>query len=113
MKIEELNGIIYDFSDRRPALKEYNKQPFVISLALLREAGELSEAEQFNRDLGSEVADIYVYLAEFCRLHNLDLVDEVIKKVLLNEKRLPEEQFQEGDFAETYMQLKLKTGERR
>lgn len=56
--------------------------------------GELAEAFTAYRkklpDLGEELADVAIYLLGLAAILNIDLEDELLKKVVKNEKRVYE-----------------------
>ena len=73
-----------------------------ISIAL--EASELLEYYQWNEenfgskdDLASEVADIFIYLAQFAHSNDIDILQAVLKKLEKSAKKYPVEIFEIED----------------
>ena len=54
--------------------------------------GEVSEAYHAwlrkKDDLGSELADVFIYLAGIAEMNGIDLDSEILKKMEINEKRV-------------------------
>lgn len=124
MSVDDLQGVVVDFSERRPSMRQHNHQEHHLSMNLAIEAMEVMELEklsdffeedEFERRLGGEIADVMIYLLEMTHLHNIDLAAEVVAKVLANEQRFPEAEFQGtgDDFPQQYMSVKIKNGERK
>lgn len=120
--LKDISDTVYHFSDKRPILKDYNALEHHLTMSLAIEAMEVMELEkladafgeeEFQEKMAGELADVFIYLLEITRMYDIDLVEATINKVMLNEIRLPEEDFQEGEFSTEYMKHKRKNGERK
>lgn len=86
--IKEWQEYIMDWAERKGFIWTIED----IDTVLLRIHSEVSEASEAARDynfvkLGEEYADIFIRLADACEVMNIDLEDEVVKKMAINEKR--------------------------
>lgn len=120
--LKDIADTVYHFSDKRPILRDYNALEHHLTMSLAIEAMEVMELEklgdafddaEFKEKMAGELADVFIYLLEITRMYDIDLVEATINKVMLNEQRLPVEDFQAGDFATQYMKHKRKNGERK
>ncbi len=99
-ELEELKLRIRDFADQR----DWNQfhSPKNLSMALIAEAAELIEHFQWLKEeesaliqgdkleaVAMELADIQIYLIRIADKLNVDLLDAVEKKILINEKKYP------------------------
>ena len=78
-----------------------------LAISISLEAAELLEYYQWKDenfgskdDLGSEVADILIYLIQFADKNKIDILPEVIKKLEKTAKKYPVEIFEIEDEAE-------------
>lgn len=81
---EDVIGKIMAHAKARKWDETADSRGLAISLSL--EANELLEYYQWSnknfgskQDLASEVADIFIYLAQFARRNNIDILPEVLK----------------------------------
>lgn len=100
-KIIELTERLIKFRRERDWEKFHKPKDIAISLCL--ESAELLEHFQWKSDdeinryiqsealskIKEEVADITIYILLFCKDLNIDLYDEVVKKINKNEARYP------------------------
>ncbi len=82
--------------------KTADSRGLAISLSL--EANELLEYYQWSdknfgskEDLASEVADIFIYLAQFAHSNDIDILQAVLKKLEKSAKKYPVEIFEIED----------------
>ncbi len=82
----------------------HKNPPRGLAISIVLEATELLEYYQWQdesfgdkKDLGSEAADILIYLIQFAHHYDIDLPDEVMKKLAISEKKYPAEIFQIKD----------------
>lgn len=100
--IDDLRLAVSNFSAQRGWEKFHSPRNLV--LALVGEVGELaaefqwisdSELDQKRKDpeflrlIGSELADVMTYLVRLADVLNLNIEDEVLKKLAVNEARYP------------------------
>lgn len=120
--LKSITNAVYQFSDDRPVLKDYNTEDHHLTMSLAIEAMEVMELEklreafsddEFQERMSDELADVFIYLLEITRMYDIDLVEATVSKVMLNQQRLPAEDFQEGDFSTQYMKHKRRNGERK
>lgn len=110
-KLEELNKKII------ASLKERGWNPGAedLSKSIVIEAAELLEIYQWsnNKDknfekIGEEVADVYIYLVEFCNAVGLKLNVVVEDKIRKNEIKYPVEMFKGHHNDKFYFEQKRK-----
>ena len=78
-----------------------------LAISLSLEANELLEYYQWSdknfgskEDLASEVADIFIYLAQFAHSNDIDILQAVLKKLEKSAKKYPVEIFEIEDVDE-------------
>jgi NTP pyrophosphatase (non-canonical NTP hydrolase) len=99
-------------------VRGWNPPPSDIAKSIVIEAAELLEKFQWDEsdkkldnkkfkknwdEVGQEVADVFWYIATFCKEANIDLSDVVKQKITWNEKKYPEKMFK-GKHNEKYYQ---------
>ena len=102
--IAELTALVRSFADSRDWQQFHTARNLV--LALVGEAGELAAEFQWIGDdnivnalqdagkieaVGSELADVFIYLLRLADVTGIDLAEELKKKITINEKRYPVE----------------------
>ena len=100
--IAELTTLVRSFADNRDWQQFHTARNLV--LALVGETGELAAEFQWIGDdnivialqdadkreaVGSELADIFIYLLRLADVTGIDLDEELKKKIAINEKRYP------------------------
>jgi len=100
--VAELTSLVRSFADSRDWQQFHTARNLV--LALVGEAGELAAEFQWISDdnianalqdvdkreaVGSELADVFIYLLRLADVIGIDLVEELKKKIAINEKRYP------------------------
>jgi len=85
MHLDEIQKRVY----ANKVAKNFNVSDVPFEFCLL--SGEVAEAFDAWRkkkdDLGSELADVGIYLAGLCEILGFSLHDEMVKKMEINEKR--------------------------
>ncbi|MFE4456953.1 nucleotide pyrophosphohydrolase [Nocardia tengchongensis] len=102
MTIDELQGLVTEFSQQRDWERFHTPKNLV--MALMGEAGELAEIFQWltpeqsevvcsDKDsrvkVEHEVADVFIYLLRLATVLDIDLATAVQAKLKLNEQRYP------------------------
>ena len=102
--IAELTALVRAFADSRDWQQFHTVRNLV--LALVGETGELAAEFQWISDdnivkelrdsdkreaVGSELADVFIYLLRLSDVMGIDLAEELTKKIAINEKRYPED----------------------
>lgn len=100
--IAELTTLVRSFADNRDWQQFHTARNLV--LALVGETGELAAEFQWIGDddivnalretekreaVGSELADVFIYLLRLADVTGVDLAEELKKKIAINEKRYP------------------------
>jgi dCTP diphosphatase len=100
--VDELTGLVRAFADSRDWQQFHTARNLV--LALIGEAGELAAEFQWIGDenifsalqdpdkreaVGSELADVFIYLLRLADVTGIDLAEELKKKIAINEERYP------------------------
>ena len=100
--IAELTTLVRSFADNRDWQQFHTARNLV--LALVGETGELAAEFQWISDdnivnalqdaekreaVGSELADVFIYLLRLADVTGIDLSEELKKKIAINEKRYP------------------------
>jgi NTP pyrophosphatase (non-canonical NTP hydrolase) len=100
--IAELTTLVRSFADNRDWQQFHTVRNLV--LALVGETGELAAEFQWIGDenivnalqeadkreaVGSELADVFIYLLRLADVTEIDLAEELKKKIAINEKRYP------------------------
>ena len=100
--IAELTTLVRSFADNRDWQQFHTARNLV--LALVGETGELAAEFQWIGDdnivnalrepdkreaVGSELADVFIYLLRLADVTEIDLAEELKKKIAINEKRYP------------------------
>lgn len=102
--IEELKTLMKEFTDERDWEKYHTPRSLAVSVSI--EAAELLEQFQWNEgheptakevmedptkytNVSEEIADVFLYLIEMCRVLNIDLSDAVRQKMEKNRKKYP------------------------
>jgi dCTP diphosphatase len=100
--VDDLTVLVRSFADSRDWQQFHTARNLV--LALVGEAGELAAEFQWISDdnivnalqeadkreaVGSELADVFIYLLRLADVIGIDLVEELKKKIAINEKRYP------------------------
>ena len=100
--IAELTSLVRSFADNRDWQQFHTARNLV--LALVGETGELAAEFQWIGDdnivnalreaekreaVGSELADVFIYLLRLADVTEIDLAEELKKKIAINEKRYP------------------------
>lgn len=100
--IAELTTLVRSFANNRDWQQFHTVRNLV--LALVGEAGELAAEFQWIGDenivnalqeadkreaVGSELADVFIYLLRLADVTEIDLAEELKKKIAINEKRYP------------------------
>ena len=98
--VAELTTLVRSFADSRDWQQFHTARNLV--LALVGEAGELAAEFQWISDdtianalqdadkreaVGSELADVFIYLLRLADVIGIDLAEELKKKIAINEKR--------------------------
>jgi dCTP diphosphatase len=102
--VAELTDLVRSFAEVRDWQQFHTARNLV--LALVGEAGELASEFQWINDsevekalsnpdkrdaIGSELADVFIYLLRLADVTGIDLTNELTKKIALNEIRYPAE----------------------
>mgnify|MGYP002621661559 CR=1 FL=1 len=102
--VQQLQEKILEFNKKRGWL---NLPPQDLAKSIIIEAAELLELYQWDNleregilhstdkkkeEIESEVADVFIYLLNFCRETNINLLSAAEKKLKINEKRVPVKQ---------------------
>jgi NTP pyrophosphatase (non-canonical NTP hydrolase) len=97
VSIEELNQFIRDYMEAR----DWHNNPsrgLAISLAL--EANELLEHYQWGDEpvggkdaVGEELADVFIYAIQIAQQNNIDIVDQIYRKLEKSGKKYPASDF--------------------
>ena len=102
--ITELTTLVRSFADSRDWQQFHTARNLV--LALVGEVGELAAEFQWINDseveaalsnpdkreaVGSELADVFIYLLRLADVAGIDLANELTKKIAINEIRYPVE----------------------
>ena len=100
--VVELTTLVRSFADSRDWQQFHTARNLV--LALVGETGELAAEFQWISDdnivnalqdaekreaVGSELADVFIYLLRLADVTGIDLSEELKKKIAINEKRYP------------------------
>ena len=100
--VTELTTLVRAFADNRDWQQFHTARNLV--LALVGETGELAAEFQWIGDdnivnalreaekreaVGSELADVFIYLLRLADVTEIDLAEELKKKIAINEKRYP------------------------
>ena len=100
--IAELTTLVRSFADNRDWQQFHTARNLV--LALVGETGELAAEFQWISDenivnalqeadkreaVGAELADVFIYLLRLADVTEIDLAEELKKKIAINEKRYP------------------------
>lgn len=100
--VAALTSLVRAFATSRDWQQFHSARNLV--LALVGETGELAAEFQWISDdnivnalqdadkreaVGSELADVFIYLLRLADVTEIDLVDELKKKIAINEKRYP------------------------
>ena len=95
--MEEIQRRLRKFSDQREWGRFHTPRNLATSISL--EAAELLEKFQWKLDdklskkeleeIKEEAADVFIYLLEFCRITNIDLIAASKAKIATNAKRYP------------------------
>ena len=100
--VTELTTLVRAFADNRDWQQFHTARNLV--LALVGETGELAAEFQWNSDdnivsalqdagkreaVGSELADVFIYLLRLADVIGINLVEELGKKIMVNEERYP------------------------
>ena len=100
--IAELTTLVRSFADNRDWQQFHTARNLV--LALVGETGELAAEFQWIGDenivnalqeadkreaVGAELADVFIYLLRLADVTEIDLAEELKKKIAINEKRYP------------------------
>jgi len=100
--VDGLTALVRSFAESRDWQKFHTARNLV--LALVGEAGELAAEFQWISDdnivnalqeadkreaVGSELADVFIYLLRLADVIGIDLAKELEKKIAINEKRYP------------------------
>ena len=100
--VVELTALVRSFADSRDWQQFHTVRNLV--LALVGETGELAAEFQWIGDenvvsalqdpdkreaVGSELADVFIYLLRLADVTGIDLAEELKKKIVINEKRYP------------------------
>ena len=100
--IAELTTLVRSFADNRDWQQFHTARNLV--LALVGETGELAAEFQWIGDdnivnalresdkreaVGSELADVFIYLLRLADVTEIDLAEELKKKIAINEERYP------------------------
>ena len=100
--IAELTTLVRSFADNRDWQQFHTARNLV--LALVGETGELAAEFQWIGDdnivnalreadkreaVGSELADVFIYLLRLADVTGIDLAEELKKKIAINERRYP------------------------
>ena len=100
--IAKLTTLVRSFADNRDWQQFHTVRNLV--LALVGETGELAAEFQWIGDdnivnalresdkreaVGSELADVFIYLLRLADVTEIDLAEELKKKIAINEKRYP------------------------
>ncbi|HAH04500.1 TPA: hypothetical protein DCL28_03005 [Candidatus Komeilibacteria bacterium] len=123
-----INFIIFYMSNKNITFEEVVKQlhffrkerdwlglaPVDLAKSIVLEAAELLEhyqwdstdvernksvAEKNKNEVAAEVADIFIYLLEFCQENDIDLLDSTLKKIKYNAKKYPAKDMKAGGHA--------------
>lgn len=113
--IDDLKTAVTGFYKDRESMNAYNNEPMYTEMGLVLEASEVLEAAKFGLELGSELADVLIYLLALAVTHDVDLTSELLTKLATNETRFPPELFTgtADDFPRQYVERKLELGERK
>ena len=100
--VVELTNLVRSFADSRDWQQFHTARNLV--LALVGETGELAAEFQWISDddivnalqdaekceaVGSELADVFIYLLRLADVTGINLAEELKKKIAINEKRYP------------------------
>ena len=100
--VDDLTAIVRSFAESRDWQQFHTARNLV--LALVGETGELAAEFQWISDddivnalqdadkreaVGSELADVFIYLLRLADVIGIDLAEELKKKIAINEKRYP------------------------
>ena len=100
--VDGLTALVRSFAESRDWQQFHTARNLV--LALVGEAGELAAEFQWISDdnivnalqdadkreaVGSELADVFIYLLRLADVIGIDLAEELKKKIAINEKRYP------------------------
>jgi NTP pyrophosphatase (non-canonical NTP hydrolase) len=100
--VDDLTALVRSFAESRDWQQFHTARNLV--LALVGEAGELAAEFQWIGDdnivnalqdadkreaVGSELADVFIYLLRLADVIGIDLAKELEKKIAVNEKRYP------------------------
>jgi dCTP diphosphatase len=104
-ELEDLFIQIKKFSDDRDWVQFHTPKNLI--LAIVAELGELAEVIQWKTDeelleflitpegkmkLSEEIADIAIYLIRLCQIQDLNLLELIGKKLIMNANKYPIEQ---------------------
>ena len=102
MNVEKIKSAIREFRDARDWMQFHNPKNMAISISL--EASELLEHFQWTTpeesetvltkkrsEIESEIADIAIYLIEFCDNSGIDLEKAILEKLQENDRKYPAE----------------------
>ena len=100
--VAELTTLVRAFADKRDWQQFHTARNLV--LALVGETGELAAEFQWISDdnivsalqdadkreaVGSELADVFIYLLRLADVTGINLAEELEKKIMINEERYP------------------------
>ena len=105
MSLNELINEISNFVSERDWEQFHNPKNIAMSISI--EAGELLECLQWDSptaseiisdekrltQLADEIADVQIYLLRMCSMLEIDPVENSKRKLLLNKKKYPAEEF--------------------
>lgn len=97
--MKELQVMIGDFLEDRPAMKANNNFENVVQL-MLDEVEELKGAHinGDNKDIAQEVADVFIFAITLANILGVDIESEIREKVAYNHTRYTAADFSKGDY---------------
>jgi NTP pyrophosphatase (non-canonical NTP hydrolase) len=96
LTIKELTGLMHELVKSKGWYMKDSKRPQTprnLAISLSIEAAEVLEHFQFGEEvkdrdeLGSEMADVTLYLLQLASVSGIDLEESVLKKIDVNKKR--------------------------
>lgn len=102
--IEEINQLIWDHMEER----DWHENPSRgLAISMMLEAGELLEHYQWNEEpvggvnaIGEELADVFIYGIQIAQRNNIDIVDQIRRKLEKAAKKYPAANFKGKNAAE-------------
>lgn len=109
--------------DRFCEARGWRQTPEDLAKSIVIEAAELLEHFQWDtstqslgvravdkdwKEIGQEVADVFLYLVRFCSVAGIDLPEAVERKMEHNETKYPKEKFENGHNDKFYKEQKKK-----